>query len=55
MHTKNLSLITVSRPYTAPTCRVREPEFEKNFLASDGFGPGGYPGDDLDPGDEFNF
>ena len=54
MHTKNMDL-SVSRAYTAPSCRVREPEYEKNFLASGDFGQGGYPGDDLDPGDEFNF
>lgn len=48
-------IITVSRPYAAPACRVWALVQEHDFLASDGFGPGGYPGDDLDPGDEFNW
>ena len=43
------------RPYLAPVCRVVAYESDGNFLASGDFGQGGYPGDDLDPGDEYNF
>ena len=43
-----------SAPYLAPLCRVRELCMEDNFLASGDFGQGGYPGQDLDPGDEFD-
>lgn len=41
--------------YTAPSCRELTVRIDRNFLASGDFGSGGYPGDDLDPGDEFNF
>lgn len=46
---------TLIRPYPAPSCRVQELRTETRFLASGDFGNGGYPGDDLDPGDEYNF
>ena len=44
-----------SLPYTAPCSRVKDVQFEENFLASGDFGQGGYPGQDLEPGDEFDF
>ena len=28
---------------------------DHNFLVSGDFGPGGYPGSDLEPGDEYDF
>ena len=43
------------RPYLTPACRVVAYQSEENFLASGDFGGNGYPGDDLDPGDEYNF
>ena len=43
------------RPYLAPACRVVAYQSAENFLASGDFGGNGYPGDDLDPGDEYNF
>lgn len=46
---------TLIRSYSAPLCRELTVRIDRNFLASGDFGPGGYPGDDLDPGDEFNF
>ena len=42
-------------PYTAPVCRVADVVFDRNFLASSDFGGNGYPGDDLEPGDEYEF
>ncbi len=47
--------LTPSRPYTTPSCRVRGVQFENNFLASDDFGEGGYPGSDLGDGGEYEF
>ena len=41
--------------YSAPVCREVPVLVDRSFLASGNFGQGGYPGDDLDPGDEFNF
>ena len=43
------------RPYMTPACRVVACQSEENFLASGDFGGNGHPGDDLDPGDEYNF
>ena len=40
-------------PYAAPTCRVGEVCQEQCFLQSDRYGEGGYPGDDLQPGEEW--
>ena len=51
---KTMTVLT-SGAYTAPQCRVRNLELDKNFLASGDFGQGGYPGDDLEPGDEYDF
>ncbi len=42
-------------PYTAPLCRVKGILYEDNFLASDDFGEGGYPGSDLGDGGEYEF
>ena len=42
------------RPYQAPACQVVAYAFDENFLASGDFGGNGYPGDDLDEGDEYN-
>ena len=42
-------------PYLTPACRVVDIRIDRNFLASCDFGEGGYPGDDLEPGDEFDF
>ena len=41
--------------YVSPSCRFVDLRIDENFLASGDFGQGGYPGDDLDPGDEYNF
>ena len=41
--------------YLTPTCRVVDVRIDRNFLASGDFGDGGYPGSDLEPGDEFDF
>ena len=41
-------------PYVSPFCRVVELDIDLNFLASGDFGQGGYPGQDLEPGDEFD-
>lgn len=43
------------KPYLAPLCRVADVCVDRNFLASGDFGQGGYPGDDLEPGDEYDF
>lgn len=43
------------RPYSNPLCRVVDFRVENSFLASGDFGQGGYPGDDLEPGDEYDF
>jgi hypothetical protein len=40
-------------PYTAPSCRTGEVVYDRSFLASGDFGEGGYPGKDLEPGDEW--
>ena len=42
-------------PYSSPQCRVVRVDVDLNFLASGDFGQGGYPGQDLEPGDEFDF
>lgn len=39
--------------YTAPSCRVGAVCHEQSFLRSGDYGEGGYPGDDLQPGDEW--
>lgn len=41
--------------YSAPVCRVLDVDTDRNFLASGDFGDGGYPGKDLDLGDEYDF
>jgi hypothetical protein len=41
--------------YLAPFCRVIDVQLDMNFLESGDFGDGGYPGSDLEPGDEFDF
>ena len=41
--------------YVSPYCRIIELRIDESFLASGDFGGNGYPGDYLDPGDEFNF
>ena len=43
------------KPYSSPLCRVVDFRVENSFLASGDFGQGGYPGDDLEPGDEYDF
>lgn len=48
-------LFCANRPYSTPQCRIVSCQMDENFLASGDFGGNGYPGDDLDPGDEFNF
>lgn len=57
MQTKEMSVsgFTGIRPYSSPVCRVVDFRVENSFLASGDFGQGGYPGDDLDPGDEYDF
>ncbi len=49
---KEISNVLLS--YTAPSCRVGEVGYEQSFLLSGGFGDGGYPGKDLEPGDEWD-
>ena len=39
--------------YITPECRVRDVDIDLNFLASGDFGQGGYPGGDLQPGEEW--
>ncbi len=41
--------------YYSPTCRVLDVDIDLNFLASGDYGDGGYPGSDLEPGDEYDF
>ena len=41
--------------YKTPECRVLPVYVDRNFLASSDFGGDGYPGSDLEPGDEFDF
>lgn len=48
-------LKTALSSYTAPLCRVKGILYEDNFLASDDFGEGGYPGSDLGDGGEYEF
>ena len=57
MQTKEMSVsgFTGIRPYSSPLCRVVDFRVENSFLASGDFGQGGYPGDDLEPGDEYDF
>ena len=43
------------QPYSTPSCRVTDVRLDHNFLESGDFGDGGYPGSDLEPGDEFDF
>ena len=43
------------QPYCTPACRVVDLRIDQNCLASGDFGQGGYPGDDLEPGDEYDF
>ena len=47
--------IRALRPYVVPSCRVVDISIDESFLASGDFGQGGYPGDDLEPGDEYDF
>ena len=42
-------------PYVSPLCRYVDLCMDQNFLASGDFGEGGYPGSDLEPGDEYDF
>lgn len=44
-----------NRPYLSPSCRMIDIRMDQNFLASSDFGGDGYPGSDLEPGDEFDF
>lgn len=41
--------------YVSPASREVPVLVDLNFLASGDFGQGGYPGQDLEPGDEFDF
>lgn len=41
--------------YIAPVSREVPVLVDLNFLASGDFGQGGYPGQDLEPGEEFDF
>ena len=41
--------------YKTPECREVLLRVDHHFLASGDFGQGGYPGQDLEPGDEFDF
>lgn len=41
--------------YSAPFCRIVDLHVDRNFLESGDYGQGGYPGDDLEPGDEYDF
>ena len=43
------------QPYVIPSCRMIDVRVDHNFLTSGDFGQGGYPGQDLEPGDEFDF
>ena len=54
-HIMKTGSLTPSRPYTAPSCRVRGVQFENNFLVSGDYGNGGYPGSDLGDGGEYEF
>ena len=44
-----------SAPYSSPSCRMIDIHLDQNFLASSDFSGDGYPGSDLEPGDEFDF
>ncbi len=41
--------------YQAPLCREVHVDIDQNFLASGDYGNGGYPGSDLELGDEYDF
>lgn len=41
--------------YKTPECREVLLHVDHSFLTSGDFGQGGYPGQDLEPGDEFDF
>ena len=41
--------------YTAPSCRFFSLDADRHFLASDGFGGNGNPGDIIDPGHEYDY
>jgi hypothetical protein len=41
--------------YKTPECREVLLHVDHHFLASGDLGQGGYPGQDLEPGDEFDF
>lgn len=41
--------------YVSPSCRIIGLQEEGNFLASGDYADGGYPGSDLEPGDEYDF
>ena len=41
--------------YIVPDCRVLPVHVDQSFLASNDFGGDGYPGSDLEPGDEYDF
>lgn len=45
----------ISLPYVRPLCRYVDLHVDQNFLASGDYGDGGYPGSDLEPGDEYDF
>ena len=51
----SIVFMCLHHPYMAPQCRVQALDLDQNFLASGDFGQGGYPGDDLEPGDEYDF
>jgi hypothetical protein len=49
-------MMTMERiAYKTPECREVILHVDRSFLASGDFGQGGYPGQDLEPGDEFDF
>ena len=49
-------MMTMERiAYKTPECREVLLRVDQNFLTSGDFGQGGYPGQDLEPGDEFDF
>ena len=52
-----MKLLKLNRaePYLTPACRIVDLHVDLNFLASGDFGLGGNPGDDLEPGDEYDF
>lgn len=52
---KMMDMINNKNLYCSPTSRVLDVDVDLNFLASGDFGQGGYPGKDLEPGDEFDF